>query len=51
MRKEGIYITVNLRGDLADYVEKLQREEYVNMSAYLRSLIAKDKAEHENKSK
>ena len=49
MNREGIYITVNLKGELAEYVEKLQREEYVNMSAYLRSLIAKDKAEREDK--
>ncbi len=49
MVKEGIYLTVNLKGELADFVIKLQQEEFINVSAYLRSLIAKDKAERESK--
>lgn len=51
MIKQSIYLTVNLKGELADYINKLQQEQCVNISAYLRSLIAKDKAEHEKKSK
>lgn len=49
MTRKGVYLTVNLKGELADYIIKLQQEECVNLSAYLRSLIAKDKAEREHK--